>query len=211
MLLVLVEPLVAVLHEQLVLTEGGVHEAVDERRGQVLAGGIHLTAAECRTRVVFQVRLVNVLWRFWLHDVQLQKHWSHHKYRLSSESSGYLAGKRQKVVVQLSVGHDFDQVVVVFKFFIELQKHLLSAEHEGQLLSHCAVTKYSYTIVVFDWKLLLLPVFAGQKYFFYQCVVIDLQSETKSLWPLVELSIDRKGSLEEVNVLWVGNVRHAVA
>jgi len=43
--LVLVQPFVAVVREQLVLTEGRVNEAVHEGRGQVHAGRVHLGAA----------------------------------------------------------------------------------------------------------------------------------------------------------------------
>lgn len=45
MVLVLVQPFVAVVCEQLVLTEGGVDEAVHEGRGQVHTSGVHLGAA----------------------------------------------------------------------------------------------------------------------------------------------------------------------
>lgn len=43
--LVLVQPLVAVLGEQLVLSERRVDEAVDEGGGEVHASGVHLRAA----------------------------------------------------------------------------------------------------------------------------------------------------------------------
>ena len=43
--LVLVQPLVAVIREQLVLAEGGVDKAVDKGGGQVHTGRVHLGAA----------------------------------------------------------------------------------------------------------------------------------------------------------------------
>lgn len=48
MVLVLVQPLVAVIGEQLVLAEGGIDEAVDEGGGQVHAGRIHLGATAAK-------------------------------------------------------------------------------------------------------------------------------------------------------------------
>ena len=69
MLLVLVEPLVSVVRHQLVPAEAGVHQAVDETGREVLARRVYVRAKR-RPRVV-QVRFVNVLRGFRLHNVQL--------------------------------------------------------------------------------------------------------------------------------------------
>ena len=173
MLFVLVEPLVAVLHEELVLSEGGIDEAVDEGRGQVLAGRVHLAAAKGRTRIVVQVRLVNVLGRLGLHDVEL-------------------AGQCQEVAVEVRVGHDLDEIVVVLELLAELEKDLLAAQHESQLLPHDAVL-------------------AAEERLLHQRVVVDLQSQPQGLGPLVELAENGKRRLEQVDVLRVGDVGDAAA
>ena len=85
MVLVLEQPVLAVLHQELVTTEARVDEAVDKRRGQVLACAVHVgTASEDGSDVV-QMRLVNLVRTLGLHDVEL-------------------SGQRQKVVVQVTIG-----------------------------------------------------------------------------------------------------------
>lgn len=69
-LLVLVEPLVAVLHEQLVLAKAGIDKAVHKAGCQVLSGRVHLASSKRGSRVL-QVRLVYILGDLGLHDVQL--------------------------------------------------------------------------------------------------------------------------------------------
>ena len=85
MVLVLEQPVLAVLHQELVTTEARVDEAVDKRRGQVLACAVHVGAASEDGSDVVQMRLVNLVRTLGLHDVEL-------------------SGQRQKVVVQVTIG-----------------------------------------------------------------------------------------------------------
>lgn len=103
MVLVLVQPLVAVIGEQLVLSKRRVDKTIHKGRCQVHTSRVHLRAAAskpchtqhrhqyfntenhfqqalikintnpkaCRLTVVFQMCLVDVIWDFGLHDIQL--------------------------------------------------------------------------------------------------------------------------------------------
>lgn len=73
MLLILVEPFVAVLHQKFVLAKGSVDESIDEGGGEILTGRIDLSTTKVRARIVIQMRLVDVLWRLRFHDVQLAR------------------------------------------------------------------------------------------------------------------------------------------
>lgn len=46
----------------------------------------------------------------------------------------YLSGQGQEVAVELHVGHDLCQVLVVLYVLIELQEHAMATQHEGHLL-----------------------------------------------------------------------------
>merc|ERR1719495_2548728 len=69
-LLVLVQPLVPVFHQQLVLSEASVDEPVDKAAGKVLPCTVHSTSAKGRPHIV-KVSLVHIIWCFGLHDVKL--------------------------------------------------------------------------------------------------------------------------------------------
>lgn len=46
----------------------------------------------------------------------------------------YLSGQGQEVAVELHIGHDLCQVLVVLYILIELQEHAMATQHEGHLL-----------------------------------------------------------------------------
>lgn len=46
----------------------------------------------------------------------------------------HLSGQGQEVAVELHVGHDLCQVLVVLYVLIELQEHAMTTQHEGHLL-----------------------------------------------------------------------------
>lgn len=46
----------------------------------------------------------------------------------------YLSGQGQEVAVELHVGHDLCQVLVVLYVLIKLQEHAMATQHEGHLL-----------------------------------------------------------------------------
>ena len=72
-LLVLEQPVLAVLHEQLVLAEARVDESVDEGGGEVLAGAVHVGATPEHWADVVQVGLVHLVRALGLHNVQLTR------------------------------------------------------------------------------------------------------------------------------------------
>ena len=169
-LLVLVQPLVAVLHEQLVLPEAGVDEAVDEAAGEVLPRAVHGAAAERRPDVV-EVRLVDVVRRLGLHDVELP-------------------GEVEEVVVEVAVGHDLGEIVVVLPLLGDLEEELVPAQHVAQLLLHDGVG-------------------AGVEELLHQLTVVELEGEPHGLRELGELAEDVERRLEQVGVLRVRHVGHA--
>ena len=42
------------------------------------------------------------------------------------------------MIVKVSVGHDFNQIIIIFQFFIEFQEDLLAPQHKSQLFPHDA-------------------------------------------------------------------------
>ena len=54
-------------------------------------------------------------------------------FALSSPLS-HLSRQSQEVTVELHVGHDLCQVLVVLHILVKLQEHAMTAQHEGHLL-----------------------------------------------------------------------------
>lgn len=71
MFLIFVQPLISVLCKKLVCSKGSIYKAIDKGGSEILAGRVNLARAKGGS-VVLQVRLVNVLWGFGVHDIQLE-------------------------------------------------------------------------------------------------------------------------------------------
>ena len=58
----------------------------------------------------------------------------------------YLSGQCQEVVIEMSVGHDFCQVIKLLDLVLKVQENLLPAENKRQLLLHHPVNSKVYTL-----------------------------------------------------------------
>eukprot|EP01136_Pigoraptor_vietnamica_P003671 Opistho-1_new@33196 len=108
--LVLVQPLVALLRHELIVTETGVDERVHKRRRKVLLGRVARAAKRVPRRL--QMALVNVLGDLRFDDVEL-------------------ARECHKLSAEMRVGHP-----LVERLALRLNVQLLPAEHERKLVLH---------------------------------------------------------------------------